>query len=56
LKKFIPVIHQLIEDGKIVPNEYDIVGEGGWESVLEAIAYQQKGAGGSNKVIVKIQD
>jgi hypothetical protein len=56
LKKFIPFIHQLVEDGKIVPNEYDVVGEGGMDSVLEAITYQQKGAGGSNKVIVKIQD
>jgi hypothetical protein len=54
LANFVPVIHQLVEDGKIVPNDYDVVGEGGMESVLEAIAYQQKGAGGSNKVIVKV--
>jgi len=56
LARYIPVIGQLVEDGKIKPNDYDLVGEGGMEAILEAISYQQKGAGGSNKVIVKVQD
>ena len=40
----------------MLPNPYDIVGEAGLESVIEALKYQQKGAGGSNKVLAKIQD
>lgn len=54
LENFIPVIQQLIEDGKVVPNEYDLVGKGGFNSVLEAYDYQQKVKGA--KVVVKIQD
>jgi hypothetical protein len=56
LEKYIPVIIGLVEKEFIVPNPYDIVGKGGFEDVIEAYKYQQKGAGGSNKVIVKVQD
>ena len=56
LKSYIPVIVALIEKGEVAPSPYDIVGEGGFESAIEALKYQQKGAGGSNKVIVKIAD
>ncbi len=56
IAKFVPVIVGLVEKERVVPNPYDIVGEGGFESVIEALKYQQKGAGGSNKVLAKIQD
>ena len=56
IASFIPLIVGLIEQDKMAPSAYDIVGEGGFEDVLEAYKYQQKGAGGSNKVVVKIQD
>ena len=56
IARFIPVIVGLIEHDKMSPSEYDIVGGGGFEDAVEALKYQQKGAGGSNKVLVKIQD
>ena len=56
IAKFIPVIVGLIEHDKMSPSDYDIVGAGGFEDAIEALKYQQKGAGGSNKVVVKIQD
>jgi hypothetical protein len=40
----------------VVPNLYDVVGKGGLADVVEALRYQQRGAGGSNKVVVKVQD
>ena len=56
LAKFIPFIVGLIEQDKMAPAAYDVVGQGGLEDAIEAYKYQQKGAGGSNKVLVKIQD
>lgn len=56
IETFIPLIVKLIEDGKVVPSEYEIIGKTGFESVLEAWAYQQKGAGGAKKVLVHLQD
>jgi NADPH:quinone reductase-like Zn-dependent oxidoreductase len=53
---FIPLMVGLIEQDKVSPSAYDIVGQGGLEDAIEAYKYQQKGAGGSNKVLVKIQD
>lgn len=46
----------LVEKERVVPSLYDVVGEGGMGDVVEALRYQQKGAGGSNKVIAKVQD
>lgn len=46
----------LVEKGRVLPNPYDVVGEGGFRDVIEALKYQQKGAGGSNKVLAKVQD
>ena len=40
----------------MVPNPYDIVGEGGFESVIHALKNNKNIAGGSNKVLAKIQD
>lgn len=56
IEKFVPLIVGLVEKELVVPNPYDVVGEGGFEDVIEAFRYQQKGAGGSDKVVVKIQD
>ena len=56
IASFIPLIVGLIEQDKVAPSAYDVVGEGGFEDVVEAYKYQQKGAGGANKVVVKIQD
>ncbi|ERF72293.1 hypothetical protein EPUS_02180 [Endocarpon pusillum Z07020] len=56
IAKYVPLIVGLVEKERVLPNPYDIVGNGGLESVIEALKYQQKGAGGSNKVLAKIQD
>lgn len=46
----------LVESGKIVPNEYELVGQMGFDSAIEAYDYQRKGAAGSKKVVVKLQE
>ncbi|WEW58441.1 hypothetical protein PRK78_003909 [Emydomyces testavorans] len=56
LASWIPVLVALFEKEKLQPSPYDLIGEGGFESVLQALDYQSKGAGGANKVVVKIQD
>lgn len=56
IESFIPLFVKLIEDGKVVPNDYEVVGEPGFESVIEAYEYQKAGKGGSNKVLVKLQE
>jgi hypothetical protein len=56
IASYIPVIVKLMEDGKVVPSEYEIIGKPGFESVIEAWAYQAKGSGGSTKVLAKLQD
>lgn len=56
IARFIPLIVALVEKGLVVPNLYDVVGSVGFESAIEALEYQKKGAGGSNKVLAKLQD
>ncbi|OCK83204.1 GroES-like protein [Lepidopterella palustris CBS 459.81] len=56
INSFISLIVGLVEAGKIVPSDYDIVGSGGFQGVAEAWKYQQEGKGGSKKVLVKLQD
>jgi hypothetical protein len=56
ISAFIPLIVSLVESGKVVPAEYEIIGSTGFESVLEAYAYQGAGKGGNKKVLVKLQD
>jgi len=53
---YIPILVALFEKGKLMPSPYDLIGEGGFADAIEALSYQAKGAGGSNKVVVKIQD
>ncbi|EEP76683.1 predicted protein [Uncinocarpus reesii 1704] len=56
IEGWIPVLVALFEKGKLQPSPYDLIGEGGFESVLQALDYQSKGAGGPNKVVVKVQN
>jgi hypothetical protein len=56
LESYIPLMVNMLESGKVRPNQYDLVGKTGFESVLEAWEYQKSGKGGSNKVIVKLQE
>jgi NADPH:quinone reductase-like Zn-dependent oxidoreductase len=52
----IPLIVKLVEEGKVVTPEYEVIGDGGFEDAVKAYYHQVKGAGGSKKVVVKIQD
>jgi hypothetical protein len=56
LSRYISVIKELFESGKLIPNPYQLIGTGGFEDALTALEHQQKGAGGNKKVVVKIQD
>jgi hypothetical protein len=56
LSGYIPLIQELFEKEKLLPNPYELIGSGGFEDALKALEHQQKGAGGNKKVIVKIQD
>lgn len=56
LEKYVPVIVGLIESGKLKPGEYEVIGQGGFEDAVKAYHHQVSGAGGSRKVLVKIQD
>lgn len=56
LKKYIPVLVKLVENGAVRPNNYEVVGQGGFESLVEGYKLKSGGGGGSKKVIVKIQD
>lgn len=56
IEKYIPLIVVLIETGKLKPSEYEVIGQGGFEDAVKAYHHQVSGAGGSRKVLVKIQD
>lgn len=56
IEKYIPVIVALVEAGKLKPGDYEVIGKGGFDDALEAYKHQRSGAGGSRKVVVKIQD
>jgi NADPH:quinone reductase-like Zn-dependent oxidoreductase len=55
IAKYIPVITGLVEKGKLLPQDYEVVGEG-FEDAIKAYHYQLAGKGGSKKIVVKIQD
>lgn len=55
LSSYIRVIHQLLEDGKLQPNEVKVVKNGGFEGVADAYALQQKSPGGG-KVVITLQE
>jgi NADPH:quinone reductase-like Zn-dependent oxidoreductase len=54
LRKQIPIIERLIETGQLVPQAYEIVGEG-LDAIVQAHSFQQSGRGGNKKVLVQIQ-
>lgn len=56
VEKYIAACTKLLEEGKLVPSDYEVVGDGGCEAAIEAYKYQQTGKAGNKKVIVKIQD
>ena len=61
IAEYVPLIEGLLEKRRLAPNGYDIVGKGKkgeehWDDVLEALKYQQRGAGGSRKVLVRVGD
>jgi len=56
LSSYIPLIYNLVESGKIVPAEYEVIGSTGFESVPEAWKYQGSGKAGNKKVLVKLQE
>ena len=56
LATYIPVITSLLQSGKLLPAEYEVIGNGGFEDAVKAYHHQLSGAGGSRKVVVKIQD
>ncbi|KAI9884449.1 MAG: hypothetical protein M1823_003774 [Watsoniomyces obsoletus] len=55
LAKYLHMIKALVENGKIIPNEVQIFGKGGLESIPEAVAQQQKTGGTGGKFVVKVQ-
>ena len=54
IASFIPLLVQLLEAGKLRPNELNVTGTG-FEAISEAINIQQKGASGGVKVVVNLQ-
>ena len=46
---------ELIEAGKLVPNQYEVVGEVGFDSVIKAMDVQTKGASSGAKLVVRLQ-
>ncbi len=56
LAMYIPVITGLIEADRLLPATYEVIGNGGFDDAIKAYRHQLSGAGGSRKVVVKIQD
>ena len=56
VEEYIAMATPLLEEGKLVASEYEVIGNGGFESALEAYKYQQTGKAGNKKVVVKLQD
>ena len=60
IASYVPVIYELVKQGKVKPGEYTQVGGDGkgdvWQDLVEAYQFQQAGKGGSKKVVVKIAD
>ncbi|KAI9807806.1 MAG: hypothetical protein M1825_005111 [Sarcosagium campestre] len=55
IKGFIPHLVRYLANGALKPNDYELVGKPGLESIIEAYALQSKGQGGGKKIIAKIQ-
>ena len=55
IASFVPMLEGLIEAGKLKPNEYQVIGKVGLESVIEALKEQQKNAGAGPKYLAQVQ-
>jgi NADPH:quinone reductase-like Zn-dependent oxidoreductase len=53
IEQYVAVCTRLLEEGKVVAGEYEVVGEG-LEAAVQAYKYQQSGKAGNKKVVVKI--
>jgi len=56
LEEIIPVLVKLVENGKVKPGDYEIIGDGGFEDIIKAHKHKAGGASGQRKIIVKVQD
>ncbi|KIW00765.1 uncharacterized protein PV09_07746 [Verruconis gallopava] len=56
ITKLIPLMFHMLKTGMVQPAEYELIGNTGFTSVIEAWGYQQTGKAGSKKVLVKLQD
>ena len=55
IASYIPFLTQLLEAGKLQPNEFQVVSKG-FEGVAEAVNVQQKGSSAGSKVVVELHD
>ncbi|KAK5061616.1 hypothetical protein LTR84_008160 [Exophiala bonariae] len=55
IASYVPVIIGAIERGDLKPADYEVIGNG-LEAMITACKHQKSGAGGSRKVVIKIQD
>lgn len=56
MEKYIPILAKLVENGKVKPLEYELVGDGGFEDIIKAYKHKAGGASGQRKIVVKVQD
>ena len=56
IETYIPMLVGLFKAGKIVPNELEVVGNVGFQSVIEAWQLFQKTSGSEKKLVVKLQN
>lgn len=53
IEQYVRVCTRLLEEGKVLAGEYEVVGEG-LEAAVQAYKYQQSGKAGNKKVVVKL--
>ena len=53
LAAYIPVLLNLINSGKLKPNEYEVAG-GGFGDLAKAVEHQQKGTSAGSKVLIEL--
>jgi NADPH:quinone reductase-like Zn-dependent oxidoreductase len=56
MESYIPLLIKLVENGRVKPGEYEVVGDGGFEDLVKAYKAKAGGASGQRKIVVKIQD
>lgn len=55
IASYVPMVVELVEAGKLIPNQYQIVGDVGFDGVIKALDMQAKGAGSGAKLVVRLQ-